>query len=266
MKKLSFLVVLALVGAMVWTLPALAAPKALSEAEMDSVTAAGQPEVLIAASFGATGGFSAAGAVTLLGTLTYDVAFGSSTQNDLRALVVNNVVGENAVATALNIQSTSASSPGGSQTNLINQSWGSIVDIGNSPTVAAGSGGTVNGKCVFSSCSNGGAGSAGNRLSIYSDEILIGSSVFKNPFKDFELNMTGAQNSLAALAVNNIAGINLEATAINILSSTVSVIGGAGSTLTLAAGTGAVNGTQSNTIHQFRGTPYCATSTGNARC
>jgi hypothetical protein len=270
MKKLSFLMVLALVGAMVWTLPALAAPKALSEAEMDSVTAAGQPEVLIAASFGATGGFSAAGPVTLLGTLSYDLIAATSAQQDLRALVVNNVVGENAVATALNVQSTAAASPGGSQTNVIHQSWGSIVDVGNGPTVAAGSGGTqTNVKCVFATCTaNGGAGSAGNRLSIYSDEILIGSSVLKNPVKTFEIDLAqSGQANLAALALNNVSGINLEATAINIISGAVSVIPGAAGNATINGGTGAINGTQSNTINQYRGTPFCqSTTASNVRC
>lgn len=259
MKKLSFLIVLALVGAMVWTLPVLAAPKALSEAEMDAVTAAGQPEVLIAASFGATGGVSAVGPVTLLGTLSYDLIAGTSAQQDLRALVVNNVVGENAVATALNIQSTQATSPGGSQTNVITQSWGSTVDVGNGPTVpGVPSGGLNNVKCVFANCSaNGAAGNPGNRLSIYSDEILIGSSVFKNPTKTFEIDLAlGSQSNLAALALNNVSGINLEATAINILSSTVNVIPGTAGNATINGGTGAIAGTQTNTINQFRGTPF----------
>jgi hypothetical protein len=273
MKKLSFLIVLALVGAMVWTLPVLAAPKALSEAEMDSVTAAGQPEVLIAASFGATGGFSAVGGVTLLGTLQYDITAGTSAQQDLRALVVNNIVGENAVATALNIASSTGSTTGGSQSNVIVQSWGSIVDIGNSPTVASSAGGAGNnqGKCVFASCGNGGAGgsgSAGNRLSIYSDEILIGSSVFKNPFKDFEINLaTSGQAQLAALILNNVAGINLAATAVNIVSGQLDVIPGAGGNANVFPVIASAISTQTNTIHQYRGTPFCASSaTSNVRC
>jgi hypothetical protein len=270
MKKLSFLIVLALVGAMVWTLPVLAAPKALSEAEMDAVTAAGQPEVLIAASFGATGGFTAAGAVTLLGTLSYDLIAGTSAQQDLRALVVNNVVGENAVATAVNIQSAAGSSAGGSQTNVITQSWGSIVDIGNGPTVPAGAGGTLtNFKCVFANCTaNGGAGSAGNRLSIYSDEILIGSTVFKNPTKIFEIDLgQSAQANLAALALNNVSGINLEATALNIMSGAINVIPGTAGNATVNPNAGSVSGTQANTINQYRGTPFCQSSaTSNVRC
>lgn len=260
MKKLSFLVVLALVGAMVWTLPALAAPKALTEAEMDSVTAAGQPEVLIGASFGATGGVSAAGPVTLLGTLVYVFAPATSAQQELRALVVNNVIGENAVATGLNIQAANGDSRGGTQSNVITQSWGSVVDTGNSPTVPAGNGGTINSgtKCIFCSGANGGAGSAGNRLSIYSDEILIGATVFKQPTKNFEIDLAqSAQSSLAALALNNVAGINLAATGINILSGQVNVVAGsAGNTTVAPVGAGGASAAQTNTINQFRGTPF----------
>jgi len=259
MKKLSFLVVLALVGAMVWTLPALAAPKALTEAEMDSVTAAGQPEVLIAGSFGATGGISAAGPVTLLGTLTYVFAPATSAQQELRALVVNNVIGENSVATGLNIQSAAGSSAGGSQTNVITQSWGSVVDTGNSPSVPAGNGGSVSvTKCIFATCSaNGGNGSAGNRLSIYSDEILIGGTVYKQPTKNFEIDLAqSAQSSMAALALNNVVGINLTATGLNIMSGQINVIPGTGGNASVLPNSGGLSGTQSNTINQYRGTPF----------
>jgi hypothetical protein len=92
-------------------------------------------------------------------------------------------------------------------------------------------------------------------LSIYSDEILIGTEIFKDPTKDFELILgNGAQSDLAALVVNNVVGINLVASAVNIASGRLLVPSGVGLDV---GGTGQnVGASQSNIINQFRGTPF----------
>jgi hypothetical protein len=135
MKKLGSLFLVVLAAALFLTLPAVAAPKALSEAEMDLVTAAGQPEVLIAGDVSSLTGVTATGTVTLTGDLTFNIVLGTNAQANLRALILNNVVGENAVATAINIQ---ASNNGGvtadaGQSNDITQSWGSRSTSGSRP-------------------------------------------------------------------------------------------------------------------------------------
>lgn len=59
------------------------------------------------------------------GAVTLSVQTGS--QTELRAMVVNNIVGENQIASGINIQSGAAST-GAEQGNAITQSWGSSYD------------------------------------------------------------------------------------------------------------------------------------------
>jgi hypothetical protein len=249
MKKLGSLFLVVLAAALFLTLPAAAAPKALSEAEMDLVTAAGQPEVLIAGDVSSLTGVTATGTVTLTGDLTFNIVLGTNAQANLRALILNNVVGENAVATGVNIQATNAGGIVGSQSNDITQSWGSTIDIGFAP----GADGGAVGKCIFASCGNA---SEAQRLSIYSDEILIGLDLLKDPTKDFELILgDGAQSGLLALVVNNVVGINLVASGVNIASGRVLATTLAGG-IDVGGTSQNVGANQSNTITQYRGTPF----------
>lgn len=251
MKKLAMFAFVALMGALV-AVPAMAAPKALSEAELDAVTAAGQPEVLIAGTIG-TEGAAGTGPVTLAGTDSGSLTIGTGGQNDLRALVLNNVSGENQVATALNVTSVASTSEQ-AQTNTIDQSWGSTLDLAllRGSTSSAVFTGT---KCILSTCASAVARET-VRQTAHGDEIVIGTVIDKRPYKQFDLTIVGQAN-LAALAVNNVTGLNQAATGMNIMGGGANINGGAGTTLELLpipVG-GTINSGQTNTIRQYRGTP-----------
>lgn len=255
MKKFAMFAFIALMGALV-AVPAMAAPKALSEAEMDAVTAAGQPEVLISGTVGTEGAGSSPGGgpVFFGGTDNGTLTIGTGGQNDLRALVLNNVVGENQLATALNVTSVAASS-NQAQANTIAQSWGSTLDLallkGSSTSTA------IAGKCVGvgNVCASA-SSQPTTRQSAYGDEIIIGNTISKTPYKQFDMTIVGQAN-LSALAVNNVLGMNQAGTAMNIMGGGANITGGAGSTLELlpiAVGGVTASG-QTNSITQYRGTP-----------
>jgi len=275
MKKAGLFIFVAVLAMLLGAVPAFAGKKALSENDLDLVTAAGQPAVLIAATFtyqttssGVTSTFSGAGAVTFNASQEYSLTAGSTSQASLRALVLNNVVGENQVANALNIQAAPGSgSP--SQSNEINQSWGSTLDVGGSN--ASGATITISGKCIACTnnagtaggngtidvsgkaiaTTNNAGGSAGSRRSIYADEIFIGSTITKRDDNQFNLTLLDtAQQNLAALLVNNVIGLNLVANGVNISSGAVNL----GTDPALASSSNAAVA-QTNTVRQYRGTP-----------
>jgi len=234
---------------------------------------------------------------------TLVVAEGS--QSDLRALVVNNIVGENQIANGINIRSGAASTSDDSdQSNTITQSWGSSYDWtfaeGEAVAGTAAAGGSADGaqggtggnlekvNCVLSddcgnSSANGGAGGDGGAggsaagvvlehmpLTISSDKI---SRVVVNSSGDANVNVgemdsattqvivdTGSQTNLAALVVNNIGGRNQIATGFNVAANGSVSLGIVPGNLVLfdstTTGHATYGGGQSNTINQFRGTPY----------
>ncbi len=272
MKKVGLFIFVAALAMLVGAMPAVAGKKALSEGDLDQITAAGQPEVLITSTSvfapGATGAnFSGGGVISL--TVSQDVllAPAGSVQSGLRALTLNNVLGENLLATVMNIQA----SPGGStqtQANIVEQSWGSTIDVSSvsgstgsidisgkcvacTNTAGTAGGGTVNvsGKAVASIDQVGSGG--GKTLSIHADDILIGGGpITVNQFSDFELSLSqGSQNSVAALVVNNVVAFNLVANALNISSGNIDLAAGLSQSSNVAL-------TQSNLINQYRGTPF----------
>jgi len=292
MKKVGLFLFVAAMAMLLGAMPAFAGKKALSEDDLDLVTAAGQPAVLIAATItyatgsggSVTGTFSGAGLVSLSNGQDWTLTLNSNTQSTLRALVLNNVVGENQVANGLNIQAAPLSGTA-SQDNTINQSWGSTLDVGGS----GGSGATItiSGKCVACvnnagtaggngtisidgkavATVNNAGGSNGSRRSIYADEILIGSSIFKQDFNQFVMTLdNSAQNTLAALLVNNVIGLNLVANGVNIASGSIRLADDGG-ILTGAIGNGGGLGgpmqglAQSNSVKQYRGTPIGTNAT-----
>ncbi len=278
MKRIGLLLVVAALAVFLSTVPAVAAKQSLNEDEMDLVTAAGQPEVIIAVTVATLGGSTStfvtdALTITLTKTGDFNLAVASNGQNRLRALAVNNVVGENTLANAFNIQGLS--SAGTTQTNEVNQSWGSTLDVGGSAASAASI--TISGKCIICDNTAGGnigtvggyidvsgkaiitnnkaGGSAAGRRSIYADEILIGSTIFK--FEDTQLVLAldaNSQAQLNALVVNNVVGLNLVANLLNIAGGAVNL-----STDPLLAGTASgvqfAAPSQINTARQYRGTP-----------
>jgi hypothetical protein len=228
------------------TAPSFAGKKAVSDEELDMVTAAGQP-VLIS--------IGGSGTVTFNGTSSMTQLIEPSSQTNLRALILNNVVGENQVHNAINV---STLNPGGGQTNNITQSWGSILDltavttanaITSVPAVSCGSALICKTSGTFVTT----AGSI-RILSKAADQIIhiSGSgTVTYNPSTNIATDISDlSQNSLVALVVNNVVGINQVATGINIIGNTLTV----DNPLTVGAGSGVFAG-QNNTIQQYRGTP-----------
>lgn len=214
----------------------------------------------------------------------------TDSQSTLRAITLNNVVGENQLATAVNIASA-AFNASGSQSNEINQSWGASFDWSFAPGGAAegGRGGDivgdkliVNNPCVLNAgdCGVGSGGDAASfdnkPLTISADQI-VKVDVESQGNATVHANMTDlststvtiesmAQIDLAALTVNNIAGKNQVASGLNVTSAGATVIGGGAGEALVVFGNPVVGGqtsfstAQSNTINQYRGTPCTACS------
>jgi hypothetical protein len=277
MRTLRHLVILSLVVvvAVFLAAPSAMAKKALTEDELDLITAAGQPVIV-------TGG---TGTITFSDTSNFSMLLPTDAQSGLQALSLNNLVGENQLANAFNIQSGLFGS--GTQENTVTQSWGSTKDLtfgfasvagvsapggdgGDADAFAAsgcGMAGSV--KCGIN-YSKGGTATGGNGgngstsrgvlgvavLSEYSDVNISGTgdiSVDINPVFSMTLDTT-SQSNLAALFVNNVVGMNQVANAMNLSSSTIQM-DRAGAGYILAGGNQGIT-SQTNTINQFRGTPY----------
>lgn len=226
--------------------PSFAAKKAVTDDELDLVTAAGQPTII---------NIGGDGTVTFNGGTSIAQSIQPSSQTGLRALILNNVVGENQVHNGVNI---AASSGNGSQTNTITQSWGAINDITatTSPntvvSVPVDCGGAL--ICRVSGVFLSTPGTV-RVVSQAADQIIriVGAgTVTYNPVMEIAQDIAeGSQTNLVALIVNNVAGLNQVATGINIGSSVPTI----GADITLGPGGGTATGTQGNTIQQFRGTP-----------
>jgi hypothetical protein len=228
---------------------------------------------------------------------TVDIESGS--QSNLRAVVLNNVAGENQLASGINIQSGTGSA-GGDQSNSITQSWGSTFDWTfaegiATATAAAGDGGDggsnsiegVMNPCVVSECSpmqdsQGGPGGFASAsaeiphlpLTIHGDKIQhvtvdsTGDAAVDVVSLDKALVTLAvredSQTNLAAIVVNNVAGRNQVAQGVNVTTEGAAIIGSDPNNADVGriqfdapvTGSGAYSGGQSNTIHQFRGTPY----------
>jgi len=249
MRTLKHLAVFAVVVmvAVFMAAPSAMAKKQLAEDELELITAAGQPKVI------ETQGTTSP--IDFTDNLEVNIAFDTQSQQTLTALTLNNVVGENQVANGINIQA-SAVSPQAPQTVSITQSWGSIKDLSFATVSAPGGAGCASGaeKCFNT---KGGAGSTKMALlSALADDIVMTegdlSAITVNQIPQFDLVFSSeVQKSLAALVVNNIAGINQVANGINVQSGAVAFTGGV--TLAGSGGSTAPAGNQSVTINQWRG-------------
>ncbi len=256
MKRISFVVSVVVLGLLLGAVPAVAARKLLSDAELNLITAAGQPEVLI----GTT--------ISLTESQDFQFAAAGNTQAGLRAISLNNVVGENLLANLFNVQATPTSA-GGAQTNTVEQSWGATFGLGEvvaSPgsidvsgkciacTNAVGPGGgsiSIPGKAIATTNTVGAGGGGGGTAGIFADGIVIGSTITMTVQNQFSLVLAGnAQSGLSALVVNNIVGSNLVANGINISSGSVQLAGDP-----LVSGASAQGLVQANRLNQARGTP-----------
>ncbi len=245
---------LALVAA--FSTPSLAAKSVINDAELDQVTAAGQPKIAMATSVKGDAEAENDQKYKIAGTIQ------TKSQHQLRALTLNNVFGENQVATGTNIQVADGTTDSSNQKNKIVQSWGAskAMDYVTVDGVAApgGKGARVKGLIVQNSGNGGNAAAEAGKIGFlwaFADEIADARSKFgeAEAENDVEVKIAGlieteSQSNLNALTVNNVFGLNQVANALNI------VAGGASGTGFTAGG--ANSGTrQSNRIEQYRGTP-----------
>ncbi len=282
-KGIKILALLAIVSSLLWAVPAFAGKATLNEDDMDGITAAGEPKIIDA--------ISSTGANVITFNEAVSVSpngWGQGGQNSLKALILNNVVGEQSIATALNIATTSQGIRGASQTNSIDQSWGATEDFTgpgettNTNAASASSQGSIqgtstdgsaktySGACVFGSCITGGNGSVTQnvRMSAYADLIIDAiapnstNTITVTQNNNYDLNLgAGApggsfQKGLAALVVNNALGMNLIANGWNILGGTVGTATN-GAAINAAPAVPLFNDsyTQANTSNQYRGAP-----------
>jgi hypothetical protein len=131
MIKKSGIFFLALAAALFLAAPSFAgkSKKALSESDLDKITAAGEPTIIQvsgASVFSVTGDASLE--VSFEDTASSEFTLAADSQTELKALTVNNVVGENQLANGINIASTVGGGfgAGTAQSNDIIQSWGSV--------------------------------------------------------------------------------------------------------------------------------------------
>ena len=233
--------------------PTLAAKTVIEEEELDEVTAAGQPKI--------------AQAHTIEGDLAVAVNFQVNVfaahlggQEELTALTLNNIFGENQVANNVNIQAANSDvgSNSGSQTNNTVQSWGSSK-AWRSETVDGQAGGAA--VCatagIIAKCNAQGGNASEGKIALlweFADEIAdatneLGDAIAANvvitivagTFDEF------AQSGLTALTVNNVFGFNQVANGLNISSGDL-----AGTGIDGSLGTST---TQANVSEQWRGSP-----------
>jgi hypothetical protein len=285
----------------------------LDEGDLDRITAAGEPTIIQVSGVE----IESSGEVDFqisyedVSTDSLVVEGGTDTspggQQNLRALILNNIAGENLIANALNIRSQNTTAGGGNQSNQINQSWGSVkvTDVvtvtesisvegedadggdGSADQSPGSRGGICIGLCNVKNSDADGSGGDGSTspgstalaaiaypvwmaadVIIHIEDVSIDNTNSTTPADvDFGVSVvkaattslaigSAAQSDLAALVVNNIAGKNLIANAINIKANGVGLGAGDGTPTLALGGVGTMGpGDQSNTISQFRGTP-----------
>lgn len=252
MRTLKHLVMLSLIVfvAVFLAAPSAFAKKALTENELELISAAGEPTVIRSDS-----------TISYTDSAIISLTFATGVQAGLNALTLNNVVGENQVASGLNIASAPNADNFVQQTNEINQSWGAVQDrfVETSPGAAGGVGCDSGGAIMVGNICKGGDAKAAvhTRVSSYGDVIIRGEdgpvTVTMSPIYSLTFD-SDAQAGLVALVVNNVVGMNQVATATNILGGSITFAGNL--TINGVGGTNHQIGTgQTNTINQFRGAP-----------
>ena len=244
------------------TAPSFAAKKAVSDEELDMVTAAGQPVVI---------NVSGAGTVTFTAftSLTASSPQPSSQQN-LRALVLNNVLGENQQHDGINLATATDGATVGNQLNFITQSWGAVSDIRGVTTDSVSNSAVVNCNAAALICKGSATVAVGQGavtvLTRAGDQIIsVGynpdgtkltssvSLVTYNPTTNIAQDVgESSQTNLVALTVNNVVGLNQTGNGVNVIG------GGSGVTVgtNLAVSVGNLSGSsQGNTIAAYRGAP-----------
>ncbi|HEY3198515.1 MAG TPA: hypothetical protein VGJ57_10920 [Nitrospirales bacterium] len=240
--------------------PTYAGKQVITDGEMDAVTAAGQPIVIK----------NSDSDIDVRDETILALGIEDNAQSDLRALVLNNTLGENQVGTGLNIASGGST---GRQDNNITQSWGATYDREIVPGSAKSSTTTASKNGADATCGRdalickpvGGNASASatasasvtpaTRLSIYADQIVLGDDdVDYRPVTSIAMDVRDtAQIGLSALVVNNVSGLNQVANGVNIAGGVGTGGVGAGNVSVTSASATAGQG---NITNQFRGTSY----------
>jgi len=248
MRTLKQFAVIALVAlvAVFLAAPSAIAKKQLAEDELDLVTAAGQPKIVQTA--------GSNGTIDFTDTTEAILSLGDGVQDSLNALTLNNVAGENQLATGTNIQGATNNAEG-TQDVTITQSWGSIKDITVVSTSAPGGTGCAAGAEKCFNNKGGNASSSQMMLSKMADVIIESAgegspvTVLQDPQFDLILGVD-AQANLSALVVNNVVGLNQVASGVNIQGTGINFL-----PLTLSGAGGSSLGGQAIEITQCRGTP-----------
>jgi hypothetical protein len=260
-KKL-LLPILFVVSVLIPILPAFAAMEVLNDAEMDSITASGQPTVLIAEN----------GPADFNDTSSQIINLVTDAQHGLRALAITNAAGEAQLATNLNVISVSGDIAGVDQRNFTVQSWGSTL-----PKIKA----TVDGEpaveneieqencstdCVIKinnpsvGVTNIAAQGIVEIASATGDVIADGangSSVWDSSTATLNFE-ADSQTDLAALFIANIAGRTQASFNVNIASSTLNLFPSTDQPFSEPAASSSAVMKQTNSAVQFRGTPINA--------
>jgi hypothetical protein len=264
--KNAFSALLALLVISIFALPVSAALEVLNDDELDSITAAGQPTVVI----------SENGSATQIDESIQTLFIPENGQSGLRALAITNVAGEAQLLVNLNVISISGDIAGVDQRNFSVQSWGSTVpEIG---LEADGQPGSVDSIIVNPDCSTGCTNGDttqvdGNSLfstvtNIASDPVVEIASATGDIIVDgyteasatdqsvatlaFEPN---AQSDISALFIANISGRTQAAFNVNIASSTLNLFPSTDAPFTDPAANASAVMKQTNSGIQFRGTP-----------
>lgn len=244
--------------------PAFAAT-ALTDDDLDQVTAAGEPMVIIAES---TAGFATA---QFIDDAVFNLDIPTNAQTGLRALTVANVVGEAQLLVNLNVLSASQQINGTDQRNFSVQSWGSTMPL-LSATVAGqpGISNTVNPACTTTCTGTGkvngniGVVAAPGQIQIASasaDEILrangaAGALAIADSEPVFNLKFApNGQVDLTALFIANVVGRVQAAYNINIAAAALNLIPTPDKAFADPVGWATATIKQVNSGVQFRGTP-----------
>jgi hypothetical protein len=144
----------AMLAASMWSTPAFAGKEALSDERLDEITAGGESMVAVAEADGPAGVADA----NLVDNAEFSLDIPSDAQKGLRALTVQNVVGEVQLLVNLNVLAASQNVAGTDQRNFSVQSWGSTAPLavatvpgqpagngGNAASADGGAGGTATG-------------------------------------------------------------------------------------------------------------------------
>jgi hypothetical protein len=135
----------------IWSTAAFAGKEALSDEKLDQITAGGESMVAVAEADGPAGVADA----NLVDNAEFSLDIPTDAQKGLRALTVQNVVGEVQLLVNLNVLSASQDVAGTDQRNFSVQSWGSTTPlaVATVPGQPAGNGGNA-------AAADGGAGGA----------------------------------------------------------------------------------------------------------